>query len=150
MPKLCKREEVSDIGSRGGRTRQHGLQKEEEERTGEVSVVHKMLVDSPEGVQHGECLSSSQLGDNILVEGTTERSEVGWLVTFDLMCENSMPSSTSNGGSPSYPSAEKAAIQPVRSPPCSPILPDTPDAPPKPELKPLETPYPPLVDEGPP
>ena len=59
MPKLCKREEVSDIGFREGQTRQHGLQEEEEKRTGEVSVVHKVLVDSSEGVQHGECLSSN-------------------------------------------------------------------------------------------
>lgn len=46
--------------------------------------------------------------------------------TFDWICPKLTPSSSISGGSPSYPSVENAANQPVLNPPCSPILPDTP------------------------
>lgn len=46
--------------------------------------------------------------------------------TLAWICAKLTPSSSSSGGSPSYPSVEKAASHPVRRPPCSPMRPDTP------------------------
>ena len=46
--------------------------------------------------------------------------------TFVFMCPKFTPSSSIRPGSPSYPSVENAASQPVLRPPCSPMRPDTP------------------------
>lgn len=67
------------------------------------------------------------------------------------MCEKLTPSSSNNGGSPSYPSVENAASQPVLNPPCSPIRPDTPGPAPKPapyDVEPEGPPYPYDACEG--
>lgn len=68
------------------------------------------------------------------------------LLTLRWIFVNDTPNSSNKGGSPSYPSVEKAASQPVLSPPCSSMRPDTPGAPAKPEVKLLPKP----PEEGPP
>lgn len=124
-------------------------EEEEEDRSGEVGVVHDVLGDGVEGVEHRERLQKKRhcrqpscfISQHRSPEGSersgaevrrpaTASTRCGPRRTLPLMCPKLTPSSSSSGGSPSYPSVPNAAIQPVRNPPCSPMRPLTP-CPPK-------------------
>ena len=96
-------------------------EEKEKDGAGEVGVVHEMLVDVAEGVEDGEGLvlyvSTFAIGRWVCSKKAN---------TFAWICPKFTPSSSINGGSPSYPSVENAASHPVLRPPCSPILPETP------------------------
>lgn len=88
-----------------------------------------MLVDAAEGVEDCEGLGGVSMVRESLaardVLGGKRGGGEGKRRTLAWMCPKLTPSSSINGGSPSYPSVENAANHPVLSPPWSPIRPPT-------------------------
>lgn len=105
---------------------------EKQYRSSQIRVVHDVLIYPRQRVEHCKCLRPLS---------TSAPSCHSSQPTFILICPKLTPSSSNNGGSPSYPSVPNAASHPVLNPPCSPILPLTPGAPANP-AKPLAPPKP--------
>lgn len=94
-----------------------------------------MLIDAGKRVEDGERLERGWSQQIIIT--ISEEMMLQELHTLLCIWPKFTPSSSSNGGSPSYPSVPNAASQPVLNPPASPMRPLTPAGPAKPELKPL-------------
>lgn len=124
----CTSEKIGELYEE----KEESEKEEEEDGSSKVRVIHDMLVYPGHWVEYSKSLSSRDLVSIQDPPDELKSRPQDPPRTFVLICPKLTPNSSSNGGSPSYPSVPNAASQPVLKPPCSPMRPLIPAAPPNP------------------